>query len=90
MGALNYYHPCGSQFTINSDVGRCKDCKANDEGYVYCQKDQKTLGLTMDGGFAEYMLTDSIATFKLPDNLSMNDAAPLMCAGVCLCDKSLT
>ncbi len=63
-------------------VGVCADCKNDKEGYVYCQREQKTLGLTMDGGFSEYMITDSLSAFHIPKEISFVDAAPLMCAGV--------
>lgn len=46
-------------------VGVCADCKNEKEGYVYCQREQKTLGLTMDGGFSEYMITDSLSAFHI-------------------------
>jgi alcohol dehydrogenase, propanol-preferring len=60
----------------------CADCKNDDEGYVYCQREQQTLGLTRDGGFSEYMITDSLSAFHIPKEISFVDAAPLMCAGV--------
>jgi propanol-preferring alcohol dehydrogenase len=72
VGTLNYYHPCGT----------CADCADDDEGYVYCQRGQQTLGLTRDGGFAEYLITDSMSCFHLPETIKFVDAAPLMCAGV--------
>lgn len=36
----------------------------------------------MDGGFADYTLLESRSMAKLPDSLSFQQAAPLMCAGV--------
>lgn len=39
-------------------------------------------GITRDGGFAEYCLLDSRTSAKLPDEMSFEQAAPLMCAGV--------
>ena len=40
-------------------------------------------GITHDGGFAEYLCADPSTTVLLPDDLSFEQAAPLMCAGVC-------
>ncbi|KAF7545331.1 hypothetical protein G7Z17_g9257 [Cylindrodendrum hubeiense] len=37
--------------------------------------------LKSDGGFAEYMIASHYALVHLPDNLSFEQAAPLMCAG---------
>ena len=36
----------------------------------------------MNGGLAEYYISDSAHMFPLPDGISDLDAAPLMCAGV--------
>ena len=58
------------------------DCMENEEGYVFCQREQHTLGLTRDGAFAEYLIADSFSTFHIPETISFVDAAPLMCAGV--------
>ena len=40
-------------------------------------------GLVNDGGMAEYMVSDAESVVLLPDSLSFEQAAPLMCAGVC-------
>lgn len=40
--------------------------------------------LKADGGFAEYMVASHYALVRLPHELSFEQAAPLMCAGVCL------
>jgi len=39
-------------------------------------------GLTRDGGYAEYMIARSETLAAVPDELSAEEAAPLMCAGV--------
>jgi D-arabinose 1-dehydrogenase-like Zn-dependent alcohol dehydrogenase len=41
-----------------------------------------TTGISFDGGYAEYMVAPSQALAHFPDELSVIDAAPLMCAGV--------
>jgi hypothetical protein len=41
-------------------------------------------GLKNDGGMAEYIIGDAENTVLLPDSLSFEQAAPLMCAGVSL------
>jgi D-arabinose 1-dehydrogenase-like Zn-dependent alcohol dehydrogenase len=45
-------------------------------------KNNETAGLLNDGGMAEYMIGDADDCVLLPDNLSFEQAAPLMCAGV--------
>lgn len=37
--------------------------------------------MTHNGGMAEYLVADPKWTIKLPDVISFEDAAPLMCAG---------
>lgn len=39
-------------------------------------------GFKDDGAFAEYMLADPDTTVHLPDSVSFEQGAPLMCAGV--------
>jgi D-arabinose 1-dehydrogenase-like Zn-dependent alcohol dehydrogenase len=39
-------------------------------------------GLTRDGGYAEYMIARAETLAAVPDELSAEEAAPLMCAGV--------
>ena len=40
-------------------------------------------GLMNDGGMAEYIISDAENCVLLPDDVSFEQAAPLMCAGVC-------
>ena len=40
------------------------------------------VGVTINGGFAEYCIIDSRSAAKIPDGMSFEQAAPLMCAGV--------
>jgi D-arabinose 1-dehydrogenase-like Zn-dependent alcohol dehydrogenase len=39
-------------------------------------------GLTLDGGYAEYMTAPASAVARMPAELSQVEAAPLMCAGI--------
>jgi propanol-preferring alcohol dehydrogenase len=39
-------------------------------------------GLSVDGGYAEYMVAYTDSMVRIPDGLSAVEAAPLMCAGV--------
>ena len=68
------YRPCGS----------CWECRNNgdeEDGYsAFCPK-AGNLGLTEDGGFAEYVCVDSRQVAPIPGQLSFVDTAPLMCAG---------
>jgi propanol-preferring alcohol dehydrogenase len=46
-----------------------------------CEK-AKFTGFDVDGGFAEMMLADARYTLPLPEAISDQDAAPLLCAGI--------
>ncbi|OJJ48006.1 hypothetical protein ASPZODRAFT_95133 [Penicilliopsis zonata CBS 506.65] len=67
--------------TINMDTscGKCPDCKAGIP--VYCEGNLMK-GITADGAWAEYMVSDARFTVKLPDEMDFKTAAPLMCAGI--------
>jgi alcohol dehydrogenase len=58
----------------------CDNCRRGD--FFACQNVHEITGLTRDGGYAEYMIARSEALARIPDGLSSEDAAPLMCAGV--------
>jgi alcohol dehydrogenase, propanol-preferring len=64
---------------IHRTCGECEFCRGGDENL--CVKQQIT-GVTVDGGYAEYVRAPASHTVKIPDNLSSIEAAPLFCAGV--------
>ena len=43
---------------------------------------QKVTGITVDGGYAEFVKAPASHALKIPDRLSSIEAAPLFCAGV--------
>jgi alcohol dehydrogenase, propanol-preferring len=59
--------------------GECEFCREGNENL--CAK-QKITGVTVDGGYAEFMKAPASHVLKIPDELSFADAAPLFCAGV--------
>jgi propanol-preferring alcohol dehydrogenase len=59
--------------------GECEFCREGNENL--CVR-QKITGVTVDGGFAEFVKAPASHALKIPDNLSFVDAAPLFCAGV--------
>lgn len=77
VGALNVKHACGS----------CPSCnvrrRATADGHVdarFCDN-RETAGFLHQGSFADYAMADPATTVRLPDSLSFEQAAPLMCAG---------
>ena len=57
----------------------CNHCRHGD--FVTCAK-QKISGLSIDGGYAEYMVVGAEALALVPPELDALAAAPLLCAGV--------
>jgi len=59
--------------------GTCNTCLA---GHLQRCENAQVTGITTDGGYAEYMIAPSVACANIPDTLALEEAAPLMCAGV--------
>ncbi len=66
-------------FWLYSSCGKCKFCKRGQENL--CENGKFT-GLHEDGGYEEYMIADENFIYKIPDNFSDENAAPLLCAGI--------
>jgi D-arabinose 1-dehydrogenase-like Zn-dependent alcohol dehydrogenase len=58
---------------------RCLPCRRGD--FTNCVR-LKITGISYDGGYQEYMLAPVEALARMPDKLSPEDAAPLLCAGI--------
>jgi D-arabinose 1-dehydrogenase-like Zn-dependent alcohol dehydrogenase len=59
--------------------GTCIACRRGD--LMNCHNLRIT-GINSDGGYSEYMVVPAQAIAAIPDGLSPEEAAPLMCAGV--------
>jgi D-arabinose 1-dehydrogenase-like Zn-dependent alcohol dehydrogenase len=59
--------------------GVCDECRRGD---VFACRTGRVTGVTLDGGYAEYMIAHATALALVPDELSQVEAAPLMCAGI--------
>lgn len=64
---------------VHWTCGECEFCREGNENL--CAKQQIT-GVTVDGGYAEFMKAPASHALKIPEGLSSIDAAPLFCAGV--------
>lgn len=60
--------------------GHCDSCRRGD--FFACQTMHRITGITADGGYGEFMLAPQSALARVPEGLSPEEAAPLMCAGV--------
>jgi D-arabinose 1-dehydrogenase-like Zn-dependent alcohol dehydrogenase len=59
--------------------GHCESCRRGD--FITCVNGQIP-GISYDGGYADYMIVPFEALAAVPDDLSAEDAAPLLCAGI--------
>ncbi|XP_051137859.1 cinnamyl alcohol dehydrogenase 1 [Andrographis paniculata] len=66
--------------------GSCRPCNANIEQYcnkkIWSYNDVYTDGTPTQGGFASAMVVHQKFVVKIPDGLAVEQAAPLLCAGV--------
>ncbi len=89
VGVIDAVGPLVSRWQVGQRVGvgwhggACGYCDACRRGDSFaCQTMSEVTGLTRDGGYAEYMIARSETLAAVPDELSAEEAAPLMCAGV--------
>ncbi len=64
---------------VHWTCGECEFCREGSENL--CSK-QTITGVTVDGGYAEFVKAPASHALKIPDGLSCVEAAPLFCAGV--------
>jgi D-arabinose 1-dehydrogenase-like Zn-dependent alcohol dehydrogenase len=57
----------------------CDPCRRGD--FILCRF-EKITAINFDGGYAEYMVAPAEAVAGIPDDLSPEEAAPLLCAGI--------
>ena len=64
---------------FGGNCGYCEWCRRGD--MINCQN-MEIPGITMDGGYADYVVVKANAMALMPDDLSPEHAAPLLCAGI--------
>jgi len=64
---------------FGGNCGYCESCRRGD--FVTCSTLQIP-GISIDGGYADYMIAPAVALALVPDELSAVEAGPLMCAGI--------
>jgi alcohol dehydrogenase, propanol-preferring len=64
---------------IHWTCGKCEFCREGNENL--CVRQQIT-GVTVDGGYAEFVKAPAAHVAKIPETLASEQAAPLLCAGV--------
>jgi propanol-preferring alcohol dehydrogenase len=64
---------------LGGHCGVCENCRRGD--FTFCT-DQPILGDSVDGGYAESVITRASGLVAVPEELSAAEAAPLLCAGL--------
>jgi len=64
---------------LHSADGTCEFCQRGQENLC---PNAKFTGFDVDGGYAEYMLADARYVLTLPEKITDEQAAPLLCAGI--------
>jgi D-arabinose 1-dehydrogenase-like Zn-dependent alcohol dehydrogenase len=73
----------GDRVGVGWHGGHCGYCDSCRRGqFVLCRIAGQVSGITMDGGYADFMIAPSGALARIPEGLTAAEAAPLMCAGV--------
>ena len=62
--------------------GNCGHCEACRRGDLIACENMEIPGVTMDGGYADYVVVSAAALAAIPEELESTDAAPLLCAGI--------
>jgi alcohol dehydrogenase/propanol-preferring alcohol dehydrogenase len=60
--------------------GRCDPCRRGQ--FFACVTGPPVTGIAHDGGYGEYMIAPVSSLARVPDALTAEEAAPLMCAGL--------
>jgi alcohol dehydrogenase/propanol-preferring alcohol dehydrogenase len=64
---------------FGGNCGYCRPCRHGEP--MFCEN-MGIPGITLDGGYADYVVVRSNAQALMPDELAPEDAAPLLCAGL--------
>jgi D-arabinose 1-dehydrogenase-like Zn-dependent alcohol dehydrogenase len=72
----------GQRVGVGWNGGYCSQCEPCRRGDFFACQNSETTGVTVDGGYAEYMIAQASAVALLPDQIPPTDAAPLLCAGI--------
>jgi propanol-preferring alcohol dehydrogenase len=72
----------GQRVGVGWHGGHCFVCDACRRGDFILCKNERITGISFDGGYGEYTIVPAEAVASIPDSLSAEEAAPLLCAGI--------
>ncbi|WP_203296343.1 alcohol dehydrogenase [Luteirhabdus pelagi] len=72
----------GQRVGVGWHGGHCFTCDPCRRGQFINCENAKICGISYDGGYSEYMVAPEEAIASIPDELTSEEAAPLLCAGI--------
>ena len=72
----------GQRVGVGRLGGHCTECRECRRGRFHLCRNQPVVGSSCDGGYAEMMIARATGLVSIPDELSSEDAAPILCAGI--------
>lgn len=81
VGSDSKHWKAGQRVGIGWHGGHCCHCRACRNGEFGSCENALVTGLSIDGGYAEYMVARMEVLTPIPSELNSIDAAPLLCAG---------
>ncbi|KAF7130320.1 hypothetical protein RHSIM_Rhsim10G0175000 [Rhododendron simsii] len=89
VGSKVQKYKVGDRVGVGCLVGACHtcdNCENNVENYcpqqIQTYNSQNTDGTTTYGGYSDHMVANERYIVRIPDNLPLDAAAPLLCAGI--------
>ncbi|AJC79211.1 alcohol dehydrogenase [Rhizobium etli bv. phaseoli str. IE4803] len=72
----------GQRVGVGRLGGHCNECDPCRGGQFQLCTNQPIVGATCDGGYAEMMIARKTGLVAIPDELTAEEAAPILCAGL--------
>lgn len=72
----------GQRVGVGRFGGPCGECRECRRGRFHLCRRQPVMGSSRDGGYAEMMTARATGLVAIPDDLSSQEAAPILCAGI--------
>jgi alcohol dehydrogenase len=72
----------GQRVGVGRLGGHCNECSQCRQGHFQLCLNQPFVGASCDGGYAEMMVARGTGLVSIPDELSSEEAAPILCAGI--------
>jgi alcohol dehydrogenase/propanol-preferring alcohol dehydrogenase len=82
LGEGVYGWETGQRVGVGWFGGNCGYCEWCRRGSLIDCENMEIPGVTMDGGYADYVVVRASALAAMPDDLADEEAAPLLCAGI--------